>query len=177
MVGLNKRIQTFVVQRNINDDEQEALLAIIPGSTLSQLWRTLGHFETVLLAVSLLVLVAGLLGMLTMLLSTLNERRREMAVLRAVGAHAYQILLLFMIEAFLMVLLGCLLSIVMLFSLLHIMQPVLLDMYGFNLLLKGLDSQQLLLLLSVLIISIVFSLIPGLIAYKRSLQDGLTVRL
>ncbi len=177
MVGLNKRIQTFVVQRNINDDEREALLAIIPGATLSELWRTLGHFETVLLAVSLLVLVAGLLGMLTMLLSTLNERRREMAVLRAVGAHAYQVLLLFMIEAFLMVLSGCLLAMMMLFVLLHIMQPILLDLYGFNLVLKGLDSQQWLLLLSVLIVSVLFSLIPGFIAYKRSLQDGLTVRL
>jgi len=177
MVGLDKRIQTFAVQRNINDDEQEALLAIIPGVTLSQLWLTLGHFETVLLAVSTLVLIAGLLGMLTMLLSTLNERRREMAVLRAIGAHAYQILLLFMIEAFLIVLLGSILSIVLLFTVLQIAQPILLDMYGFNLLLKGLDSQQLLLLLSVLMISLLFSLIPGFIAYKRSLQDGLTVRL
>ena len=177
MVGLNKRIQTFVVQRNINDDEREALLAIIPGATLSELWRTLGHFETVLLIVSLLVLVAGLLGMLTMLLSTLNERRREMAVLRAVGAHAYQILLLFMIEAFLMVLSGCLLALVMLFILLQVMQPILLELYGFNLLLKGLDVQQWLLVLSVLLVSLIFSLIPGFIAYKRSLQDGLTVRL
>ena len=177
MVGLNKRIQTFVVQRDVNNNENEALLAIIPGTTLSQLWRTLGHFETILLVVSSLVLVAGLLGMLTMLLSTLNERRREMAVLRAVGAHAYQILLLFIIEAFLMVFLGCLLSIGLVFILMQIAQPILLDLYGFNLIMKGLDIQQWILLFSVLLISSLFSLVPGFIAYKRSLQDGLTVRL
>lgn len=177
MVGLNKRIQTFVVQRNINDDQSEALLAIIPGATLSDLWRTLGHFEKILLAISSLVLSAGLLGMLTMLLSTLNERRREMAVLRAVGAHAYQIILLFMIEAFLMVFIGCLLSIGLLFILLQIAQPILLDIYGFNLSLTGLDVQQWGLLSLVLIGSSLLSLIPGFIAYKRSLQDGLMVRL
>jgi putative ABC transport system permease protein len=177
MVGLNKRIQTFAVQRDINDDQDEALLAIIPGTTLSELWRTLGHFETILLAVSLLVLVSGLLGMLTMLLSTLNERRREMAVLRAVGAHAYQIIVLFMLEAFLMVFLGCLLSIGLLFILLQMVQPILLDIYGFNLSLNGLDFQQWVLLFSVLIAGSVFSLIPGVIAYRRSLQDGLMVRL
>lgn len=177
MVGLNKRIQTFVVQRDVNNNENEALLAIIPGTTLSQLWRTLGHFETILLVISSLVLVAGLLGMLTMLLSTLNERRREMAVLRAVGAHAYQILLLFIIEAFLMVFLGCLLSIGLVFILMQIAQPILLDLYGFNLIMKGLDIQQWILLFSVLLISSLFSLVPGFIAYKRSLQDGLTVRL
>ena len=52
MVGLNKRIQTFAVQRDVNDANHEALLAIIPGTTLSGLWRTLGHFETILLLVS-----------------------------------------------------------------------------------------------------------------------------
>ena len=177
MVGLNKRIQTFAVQRDVNDAEHEALLAIIPGTTLSGLWRTLGHFETILLLVSSLVLIAGLLGMLTMLLSTLNERRREMAVLRAIGAHAYQIILLFMLEAFLMALIGGLLAIGLVYMVLTMAKPVLLDLYGFNLSLTGLDGQQWLLLGSVLILSCLFSLIPGLIAYKRSLQDGLMVRL
>jgi len=146
MLGLNKRIQTFAVQRDINDNKGEALLAIIPGATLSDLWRTLGHFETILLIVSLLVLVAGLLGMLTMLISTLNERRREMAVLRAVGAHAYQVILLFALEAFLMVFFGCLLAIIFLFGLMQITQPILLELYGFNLSLQGLDSEQWLLM-------------------------------
>ena len=177
MVGLNKRIQTFAVQRDVNDAEHEALLAIIPGTTLSGLWRTLGHFETILLLVSSLVLIAGLLGMLTMLLSTLNERRREMAVLRAIGAHAYQVILLFMLEAFLMALIGGLLAIGLVYMVLTMAKPVLLDLYGFNLSLTGLDGQQWLLLGSVLILSCLFSLIPGLIAYKRSLQDGLMVRL
>jgi len=164
MVGLNKRIQTFAVQRDINNNQNEALLAIIPGATLSELWRALGHFETILLIVSLLVLVAGLLSMLTMLISTLNERRREMAVLRAVGVHV-------------MVFLGCLLSVVFLMGLMTVAQPVLLELYGFDLALRGLDFQQMLLLGSVLFIGALFSLIPGFIAYKRSLQDGLTVRL
>jgi len=156
MVGLNKRIQ---------------------GTTLSGLWRTLGHFETILLLVSALVLIAGLLGMLTMLLSTLNERRREMAVLRAIGAHAYQIILLFVLEAFLMALIGCVLAVALVYIVLTMAKPVLLDLYGFNLSLTGLDGQQWLLLGSVLLLSCLFSLIPGLIAYKRSLQDGLMVRL
>ncbi len=177
MVGLNKRIQTFAVQRDVNDAGHEALLAIIPGTTLSGLWRTLGHFETILLLVSSLVLIAGLLGMLTMLLSTLNERRREMAVLRAIGAHAYQIILLFVLEAFLIALIGCLMAVGLVYMILTMAKPVLLDLYGFNLSLTSLDGQQWLLLSLVLMLSCLFSLIPGLIAYKRSLQDGLMVRL
>ena len=177
MVGLNKRVQTFLVQRDINDSEQEPLLAIIPGSTLADLWRTLGQFEKVLLAVSVLVIFAGLMGVLTMLLSTLNERRREMAVLRTLGAHAYQITLLFVLETLFIVLLGCIIAVVFLCILMIVLQPILLNLYGFIVEVRWLDYQQVLLLAIVIITSLCFSLIPGLIAYKRSLQDGLTVKL
>lgn len=177
MLGLNKRVQTFAVQRDVNDSEEEALLAIIPGSTLADLWRTLGQFETVLLAVSVLVIMAGLIGVLTMLLSTLNERRREMAVLRTLGAHAYQIILLFVLETLFIVFLGCIIAVIFLFIMMVLLQPVLLELYGFVVEIRWLDYQQVLLLGLVLISSMLFSLIPGLIAYKHSLQDGLTVKL
>ena len=177
MLGLHKRVQTFAVQRDVNDNQRESLLAIIPGSTLADLWRTLGQFEKILLAVSVLVIVAGLMGVLTMLLSTLNERRREMAVLRTLGAHAYQIILLFILETLFIVLLGCIIAIMFLCILMLVLQPVLLNLYGFMIELRWLDYQQMLLLAIVLFTSVCFSLIPGFIAYKRSLQDGLTVKL
>ncbi|MGH1539432.1 MAG: ABC transporter permease [Arenicella sp.] len=176
MLGLNKRIHTFHLQRQINNYSEEALLAIIPGATLADLWRTLGKFEVVLLAVSTLVLVAGMLGMLTTLLSTLNERRREMAVLRSVGAHSYQILLLLMAEALLIVFLGCVTAIFMLYTSMLALKPFLINNYGFNLTITPLDAGQWLLLLLALLLSLLFSLIPGFIAYRRSLQDGLTIR-
>ena len=64
------------------------------------------------------VLIAGLLGMLTTLLSTLNERRREMAVLRAVGAHPYHIILCCSCwKRFLLFLAGCLVGVSVLYLL------------------------------------------------------------
>jgi putative ABC transport system permease protein len=176
MLGLNKRTQTFVVQRSINEYTKEPLLAIIPGSTLTDLWRTLGQFEKILLGVSILVLLSGLLSMLIMLLSTLNERRREMAILRAVGAHAYQVILLFFVETLLILVAGTLLSLGLLYSLLFILKPILLDQYGFSINIVWLDPEQMIIVLFIFIIGLLFSLIPGIIAYKNSLQDGLTLK-
>ena len=176
MLGLKKRTQTFIVQRQINEYTKEPLLAIIPGSTLTDLWRTLGQFEKILLGVSLLVLFSGLLSMLIMLLSTLNERRREMAILRAVGAHAYQVILLFIVETFLILMAGTLFSLGLLYSLLFMLKPVLLDQYGFSINIDWLDSEQILMILFIYIVGILFSLVPGIIAYKNSLQDGLTLK-
>lgn len=176
MIGLDNRINTFRLQRKITEYDEEPLLAIIPGSTLAELWQTISVFEQVLLVISGFVLIAGLLGMLTMLLSTLSERRREMAVLRAVGAHPYHILLLFVLETVFIVFIGYLLGMGALYLLLVLTQQLLVDLYGVNIAITLPDSQQWLLFAIVLLLSVLVSLIPGLIAYRRSLQDGLAIK-
>ena len=130
----------------------------------------------VLLVIAGFVLVAGLLGMLTALLATLNERRREMAVLRAVGAHPYHILLLFMLETLFIVGIGCLAGVIVLYLLLVLGQPLLVEAYGVNIAITAPDIQQLGLIAVVVILGVLVSIIPGLIAYRRSLQDGLAIR-
>lgn len=176
MVGLTNRINTFRLQRTISEYEEEPLMAIIPGATLAELWQTISVFEQVLLVISGFVLIAGLLGMLTMLLSTLNERRREMAVLRAVGAHPYHIIILFVLETVFIVFVGYLVGMGILYLLLVLAQPLLVEYYGVNIAITSPDAQQWLLCAIVLLLSVFVSLVPGLIAYRRSLQDGLAIK-
>ncbi|MCP4358346.1 MAG: FtsX-like permease family protein [Chloroflexi bacterium] len=176
MIGLDNRLNTFRLQRKITEYDEEPLLAIIPGATLAELWQTISVFEQVLLVISGFVLIAGLLGMLTTLLSTLNERRREMAVLRAIGAHPYHIILLFMLETLFIVLAGCLLGGGALYLLLYLAQPMLVQSYGINIAVTPPDTQQWLLFAVVLFLGVLVSLVPGIIAYKRSLQDGLAIK-
>lgn len=177
MIGLDNRINTFRLQRKITEYDEEPLLAIIPGATLAELWQTISVFEQVLLVISGFVLIAGLMGMLTTLLSTLNERRREMAVLRAVGAHPYHIILLFMLETFFIVLTGCLVGTGILYMLLFLSRPFLIQTYGINIAITPPDMQQWTLFAVVILLGILVSLIPGVIAYKRSLQDGLAIKI
>ncbi|MEH6456932.1 MAG: FtsX-like permease family protein, partial [Cocleimonas sp.] len=176
MLGLENRVGTFRLQRKINEYANEPLLAILPGSTLATLWNTLGNFEKILLAVAFLVLLSGLLGMLTTLLSTLNERRREIAILRTVGAHAWHIILLFLIEASIIVAGGCILGVIASYLLQLIAQPLLLNSYGIHIDILFLDIQQWAIIGGALLLGMLFSLLPGLIAYRRSLQDGLTLK-
>ena len=177
MLGLKKRITTFRVQRQINEFAEEPLMAIIPGSTLTALWRTLGSFEMVLLGISALVVVAGLSGMLTTIMSSLNERRREMAVLRAIGAHPYHILLLFVLETLFLMLAAILLGLLLLYGSVYALKPLILQWLGISLNIGWLDWQQLSIILVIIVFALVISLIPGMIAYRRSLQDGLMIRI
>ncbi|MGB0847975.1 MAG: ABC transporter permease [Thiolinea sp.] len=176
LTGLKTRSAAFRLQREINDYRREALLAAVPGIALAELWNALGQFEIVLRIITVFVLIAGLLGMLTTLLSTLNERRREMAILRAVGAYPGQVFFLFILEALIIAILGGLLGMLITAVVVLFAQPWIASEYGFYLNYWLPQGSDWMLLLVVMLLAMLFSIIPGWIAYKRSLQDGLTVR-
>ena len=83
MVGLSNRILAFQLQRSVNTYRGEPLMAILPGAALQELWSLMSVAETALSMIAGFVVVAGLIGMLTTLLAGLNERRRELAILRS----------------------------------------------------------------------------------------------
>lgn len=102
MVGLKSRVKVFQVQRLINQYRGEPLQAILPGITLTQLWSTLSIMENTLRVISALVLAAALCGMAAMLLASLRERRREILLLRTIGASPVFIALLLQVEVLVM---------------------------------------------------------------------------
>ena len=177
MLGLENRALTFRVQRDINGYQAEPMSAIIPGATLAEFWRTISTVEQVLFVLSGLVLVAGLLGMLTTILSTLNERRREIAVLRAIGARPVNIVMLIMLETLMVVVSGCVLGLVMLYALLAAARPFVTSRFGIDISPSLPDTTQGLIIFGVIVGATMVSLIPGFIAYRRSIQDGLAVRI
>ena len=130
MIGLRSRLDSFKLQRFINEYPEEALAAILPGVALQQLWGLVGVAETALGAVAAMVVVTALLGMATMVLATLNERRREMAILRSVGATPAHIMGLLLAEAALLVTAGAALGVTVTYGALALLQPLIDKHYG-----------------------------------------------
>ncbi len=171
------RIDTLHLQREINDYMAEPLIAIIPGVALSELWQTLGYAETALWIVAIMVVFVGLLGMIVTLYNSLNERRREMAILRAVGAGPWRILSLLIFESCLMTVLGCLVGVLVLQVLMLIAGPLIEREFGLVFSLVGLGRLDVIYLASVVGIGLLMGLLPGIRAYRNTLVDGLTIRL
>lgn len=176
MIGLKSKIYTFKLMRNINDYKKEPLLAIMPGATLASLYHSLGNFEKILLTISSLVLFSALLSLFVILLSTLNIRRKEMLILRCVGAKYYHIILLYMIDALFIVGTGCVLGVIMLYSCFVFLQEFIIEQYGIYIKISLLDFEQISIIFISIIIGIICSLIPSMLAYKRSMQDGLSIK-
>jgi len=170
------RIDTLRLQREINEFADEPLMAIIPGVTLSELWRGIGYAEQTLWIVTILVLTVGLLSMLIALYASLNERRREMAVLRALGASPRRILSLLIIESGFLSIVGIGLGIGLMYSILVLGQPLIEQHVGLFLPLRTLTTQELLYLAFVVGSGLGIGAIPAIKAYRNTLVDGLTVR-
>lgn len=177
LLGLKTRAAVFGLQRRINEYRPEALTAIMPGITLQELWRITGVAEQVLRVVAGLVVLAGLLGMLTVLLTTLNERRREMAILRANGARPWQISGLLVFEAGLIAAAGILAGLVLALAVQAAAAPWLLDRFGLHVSPSLPDPALWTVLGGIFVAGMLIALVPALMAYRRTLADGMQVRM
>lgn len=176
LVGLKSKLVTFKLQRAINEYPQEALSAIIPGAALQELWGLVGTAESALSAVSGMVVVTALLGMITMILTTLNERRREMAILRSVGASPATVLGLLITEAGVLTFLGVALGALLLYAALALLQPFIDRTYGLHIEIDLPSQAQFMVLFWIVVAGFVAGFLPALRAYRLSLADGMTVR-
>lgn len=177
MLGLNSKIQTFALQREINNYRQEPLSAIMPGIALHELWGMMAVAEQALLIVSGFVVVAGLLGMLSSLLTSLQERRREMAILRAMGARPRHVFGLLISEASTLTFLGITLGVAVLFALIAVVAPIVQQSYGINISISAITPHEWKLLMLVQVAGIIIGFIPAFRAYRQSLSDGMTIRI
>jgi putative ABC transport system permease protein len=177
LLRAKSRIETLRLQREVNTFESEPLMAIIPGVALSELWRTIGYAEDALRVVSIFVIIVGLLGMLVSLYTSLNERRREMAVLRAVGAGPAKIVSLLVLESGLLSLTGVVVGVTLLYMLSFVSQPLIERHFGLFMPIQALTATGYRYLLAVLVAGVLIGFIPAIKASRNSLADGLTVRL
>ena len=177
LVGLKNRSAVFKVQREVNGYDGEALMAVLPGVALDQLWQVVGVAERVLLAVSAMVVAVGLAGLVAVVLAGLNERRRELAILRSVGARPREIFFLLMIEAVGITVAGALAGVALLAVLTALLAPLAAARYGLLIEPGFVAGPELMLLVGVVAVGVLASVLPGYRAYKLSLADGLTPRI
>ncbi len=111
-----------------------------------------------------------------MILTTLNERRREMAILRSVGARPMTILTLLVTEAGVLTFCGVVLGAILLYTALVVLQPFIDRTYGLHIAIDPPTQDQLTVLLGIVIAGFIAGLLPALRAYRLSLADGMTVR-
>jgi putative ABC transport system permease protein len=176
LLGLKTRAAALGLQYRLNQQRERPLLAILPGLALQQLWRITGLAEQILRVVSGLVVLAGLMGMLTALLGSLAERRREMAILRACGARPWQVAWLLLVEAGLLTALGIGAGLLLAWAAQLALAPWLLNQFSIALSPTWPEAWQWLILGGIWVSGLLVALLPATLVYRRTLADGMQIR-
>ena len=176
LVGLHSRPLALRLQRFVNEYDGEPLMAIVPGVTLQQLWELVSVAETALISVAVLVVIAGLIGMTTMLLAGLAERRREMAVLRAVGAGRGWVFALLIVESAMLAAAAAIVGAGAAHGMMFAGRAVLEDRFGLALAGGAPGLFDLAVVVGVTLAGVLAAAFPAWRAYRYSLADGLAVR-
>jgi putative ABC transport system permease protein len=176
MLGLKSKMDIFRVQRAINNYKKEPMLAVLPGLALGELWQLIGVAEKALLIIAVFVLLNSFVGLLTVILTSLNERRREIAILRSLGCRPSQIFILLTTESLLFAIIGSLLGILLFLAAIILSQPMLQGL-GLNVSISSFGLVHLALVAAVIAMSFLIGVIPGYRAYKQSLADGMSIKL
>ena len=176
LLGLESRAAAIGLQRRINQFEHEPLSAILPGVTLLELWEIVGLVEHTLRAISIFVVIVGLSSLLIILMTSINERRREMAILRALGARPGHVFALILGEAIAITLSGIGLGILLVCGIFMLGQGWIASRFGLFIELNLLTPNLVYGLLLITLIGCLIGLIPGIRMYRYSLVDGMTIR-
>ncbi|KAA1175704.1 FtsX-like permease family protein [Marinobacter salinexigens] len=171
--GLDQKILTFRVQREINQSTLEPLSAILPGVALSELWRLMGQFERALLGITGFVVITSLIGLIAVLLTLQAQRAHEIAVLRAIGASPSLIAVLYVIECVALAVVACMFAVILGALAIATLSPWMLASYGLHIPLRPLNSFEWALLASIPATAFAVALIPAFSAWRQSRAMGL----
>jgi len=172
LVGLQSRAAVFGLQRSVNGFAAEPLMAVLPGVALDELWQAVGMSERALLLMGALVASVSLAGLVAVVVSGLEQRRRELAVLRSVGARPSQVFALLLLEGALVTLLGVVLGVLLWMLAMAGLGPWLQAQYGLQLHMAW-GSREWWLVGAIVAAGCTASALPGWRAYRLSLADGL----
>jgi putative ABC transport system permease protein len=97
VLKLRSPITAFGLYREIND--REDAMAAFPAAEIRKLFDIVGNIDRLLLAQAILILIVAGVAIAVSIYNSMSERRREIAILRALGARRATIFSIVLLEA------------------------------------------------------------------------------
>ncbi len=177
LVRVEGRQHLFAIQRAINDATALGVSAVLPGVALAKIWQVLGVAERGFRIIAWLVIAVSLVALMAMTLTSLEGRRRELAILRSVGASPAHLVFMLLLEALLIASLaaaiGLGLSVIGAYGASLYMS----SRYGLaELSVAWLSWADLNFIFYVLLAAVVATIWPSVQLYRRTVHDGITIK-
>ncbi|MHC4177245.1 MAG: ABC transporter permease, partial [Planctomycetota bacterium] len=105
--------------------------AALPGAVIERfLTQIIGNIQLVLLIMAVLIVVVAGIGIMVSIYNSMSDRRREIAIMRALGASRLTVMLVILMESILLSLGGGLLGLLLGHGLIALLSPVIVEQTG-----------------------------------------------
>ncbi|MFT7619022.1 MAG: putative ABC transport system permease protein [Planctomycetota bacterium] len=166
--GAHAKITLMSTLRN-RSDLQVAEVA----TQISKLLSIVGGVREFFLVMAWLVVITGVIGITVAIYNTMNDRRREIAIMRALGARQRTVMGVIVGEAFALGLFGSLAGLVLGHVLLAAAKSRIVDVSGIHLDATRVLSEEILALAVVAVAAAVAGLVPAWKAYRTDVASNL----
>ncbi len=157
--------------RSVNDGTSAQ--AAMPIREIMGLFQIVGNVNGILLGISYLVIIVGAVSIVVAMYTSLNERRREIAILRSLGAHRRSIVGLMLAEAVIIGFVGSVVGLALSRIGLSLAKSALQQQLGAKLDFALWYSFDAPLLAGVLALTALVALLPALNAYRTDVAANL----
>jgi putative ABC transport system permease protein len=173
MLKLRDPQSGFQLDQTINKQGKVATLAWPIGRVMAELFDKLGWMNRVLALVAYLVIAVAAGSILASVYNTINERRREFAILRALGARRMTVFSVIVIEASLIALIGATCGYAVYAAILTVTKIIVKAQTGVELNVWSIDPILWLTPMLMIAVGALAGLIPAFKAYRTDVAEHL----
>jgi putative ABC transport system permease protein len=149
-------------------------MAVMPVREVTVLFEGLvGNLQLLLLGLAILVVVVAGIGIMVSIYNTMNDRRRDIAVMRALGAGKQTVMIVILFESLLLSLGGGLAGLVLGHGLIALLNPLIIDQTGVSIGLLQFQQGELALVPGLIVLATVAGIVPALAAYRTDVSKAL----
>lgn len=164
-------IAIFSLRKEINDRNDAQ--AAVPAEEVRKLLTIVGNIDRILLAQAILIVIVAAIGTALAIFNSMNARRRDIAVMRALGARRKTIFAIIVGEAVLISTCGALIGLILGHEALSLASPLIESATGFPIAAWDFYSFESILFAGVLLVGLVTGIGPAISAYKTNVASGL----
>ncbi len=173
-VGLKSKLKLFRFAKEIGQYPKEAISAVIPGIALSELWSIVGMVDQGFELLSWIIIAISLIAMVTLIISSIDNRKREMTIYRANGATPGFLAGLVVYEALLIGLSAIVGAVVFVSLVTYLATDQLNLILGITPEFAWISLSEAKVFATILLAGILSSLIPAMMVFRKNLHQTLS---
>lgn len=158
----------------INRQGKAATLAFPIGRSMAELFDKIGWMNRVLELIAYLVVIVAAFSILASIYNSINERKREFAILRALGAKRTTVFSVIILEAATIAALGTFIGYLIYLAILSLAAHIVKTQTGVVLNVFGFDWALIFTPILMIAVGAFAGLLPALKAYRTDVADNLT---